>query len=169
MIVSLIAAMAENHVIGIKETIPWHIPADLAHFRELTTGHSVIMGRTTFASIGHPLPGRRNLVLSRTPGFRAEGVEVLTSLEEALAACAEADEVFICGGEEVYRTALPLAKRIYLTIIHRKYDGDRVFPAIPDDFQEVSRQEEAGPPPFGWILLERCRQAISAETSAPVK
>ena len=156
-LVSLIAAMAENRVIGIKETIPWHIPSDLAHFRQLTTGHPVIMGRTTFASIGRPLPGRRNLVLSRTPGFQAEGIEVLASLEEALAACAEADEIFICGGEEIYRTALPLVDRIYLTIVHQEYEGDRFFPPIPDDFLELSRQEEAGPPPFSWLVLERRR------------
>lgn len=156
-LVSIIAAMAENRVIGNKGTIPWHLPADLKHFRELTTGHPVIMGRTTFASIGHPLPDRRNLVLSRAPGFRAEGIEVLASLTEALAACAEEDEIFICGGEEVYRTALPLADRIYLTVIHRKYVGDRVFPPIPDDFREVSRKEEAGPPPFSWLVLERRR------------
>lgn len=157
MILSLIAAMAENRVIGSKGAIPWHLPADLAHFRELTTGHPVIMGRMTFASIGHSLPGRRNLVLSRTPGFRAEGVEIRASLEDALAACAEAGEVFVCGGEEVYRAALPLADRIYLTLIHRKYEGDRVFPPIPAEFVEVSRTEEPGPPPFSWLVLERRR------------
>ncbi|RII26405.1 MAG: dihydrofolate reductase [Geobacter sp.] len=155
MIVSLIAAMAENRVIGNKGTIPWHLPADLRHFRELTTGHPVIMGRTTFASIGHPLPDRRNLVLSRTPGFRAEGIEVLASLTEALAACVEEDEIFICGGEEVYKAALPLTDRIYLTVIHQEYEGDRLFPPIPDSFQEVGRTEEPGPPPLSWLVLER--------------
>ncbi|MBT0652723.1 dihydrofolate reductase [Geomobilimonas luticola] len=157
MIVSLIAAMAENRVIGSKGGIPWHLPADLAHFRELTTGHPVIMGRTTFASIGRPLPGRRNLVLSRTAGFRAEGVEVFASLEDALAACTGADEVFIGGGGEVYREALPRADRIYLTVVHRYYEGDTFFPEIPGDFREVLREERDGPPPFSWLVLKRHR------------
>ncbi len=155
MIVSLIAAMAENRVIGGGGAIPWHLPADLRHFREITMGHPVIMGRRTYASIGGPLPGRRNLVLSRSSGFRAEGVEVFASLEEALAACTGAEEVFVCGGGEVYREALPLSDRIYLTIIHREYDGDTRFPPIPADFVEVKRMEEPGPPPFSRLVLER--------------
>jgi len=155
MIVSLIAAMAENRVIGSKGAIPWYLPADLRHFRELTMGHPVIMGRKTFESIGGPLPGRRNLVLSRTPGLGAEGVEVRGSLDEALAVCTGAEEVFVCGGGDVYREALPLADRIYLTIIHRKYDGDTRFPPIPADFVEVERKEEPGPPPFSWLVLKR--------------
>ncbi len=155
MIVSLIAAMAENRVIGSKGVIPWHLPADLRHFRELTTGHPVIMGRTTFASIGHPLPDRRCIVLSRNPTFRPDGVEVFPSMEEALATCTGAEEVFIGGGGEVYRAVLHLADRIYLTIVHREYEGDTLLPAIPPEFKEIEREEVAGSPSFSWLVLER--------------
>jgi dihydrofolate reductase len=146
MIISIIVAMAENRVMGRNGAIPWDLPADLRRFRELTMGRPVIMGRKTWESIGQPLPGRRNIVLSRRPDFRAEGCIVARSLEEALGMCAADDEAFICGGEELYRLALPLADTIYLTLVHQVCDGDVFFPPIPVDFAvtERSAPEEGG-------------------------
>jgi dihydrofolate reductase len=155
MIVAIIAAMAENRVIGRDGTIPWDIPADRSRFRELTLGHPVIMGRRTFETIGRPLPGRTNIILTRQPGYRPAGCLVAPTLQEALAACAGADEVFVCGGEEVYRLALPLADRIYLTIVHREYAGDTFFPPIPSDFVLTERQETGGDPPCTFVLYQR--------------
>jgi len=141
MIISIIAAMADNRVIGRGGAIPWDMPADRRRFRALTMGHPVIMGRKTFESIGSPLPGRTNIILSRDEAFRADGCSVARSLEDALLACAGAGEVFICGGEELYRQALPLAERIFLTVVHQDCDGDALFPPIPEDFAETARSE----------------------------
>ena len=156
MIISLIAAMAENRTIGRNNAMPWHIPADLKRFRELTLGHPVIMGRKTFESMGAPLPGRDNIIVTRQPDFHAEGCTVAHDLASALALASEADEVFICGGGEIYRQALPFADRIYLTIIHRDYAGDRLFPDIPDDFVEVERQTVTAAVPYSFVLF--CRK-----------
>lgn len=128
MTLSLIAAMAENRVIGRDNRIPWRLPADLRHFKATTMGHSVIMGRKTFASIGRPLPGRRCIVLSRRPDFTWPGIEVAGSLGEALALTEGEDEAFVAGGGSVYAEALPRAARIYLTVIHAEIAGDTYFP-----------------------------------------
>lgn len=157
MIVSLVAAMGENRVIGRGDALPWHLPEDLRRFRELTWGHTVIMGRTTYLSIGRPLPNRRMLVLSRSPSFRPSGVESFPGIDAALAACAGEEEVFVCGGAEVYRAALPRADRIYLTVIHREYEGDVRFPPVPEAFVEVEREEVGGEPPATLLVLERRR------------
>lgn len=141
MIISLIAAMTENRVIGRDNSIPWNQPADLKRFKEITMGHPLIMGRKTYESIGRPLPGRKTIIISRKQDYRAEGCVVRHSLQDALADCAGEQEVFICGGSEVYLQTLPLASRIYLTIIHREVDGDARFPMIPEDFVEVRRDE----------------------------
>jgi dihydrofolate reductase len=141
MIISIIAAMSERGVIGNRGAIPWDIPADRRRFRELTMGHTLIMGRKTFESIGRPLPGRRNIVLSRKPDYKAEGCVICGSLDEALLACADSGEVFICGGEELYRKALPLADNIFLTIVHSDPEGDAFFPPVPDDFIETERSD----------------------------
>lgn len=125
---SLIAAVAANGVIGDRNDLPWHLPEDLKHFRALTMGHPIIMGRRTWQSLGRPLPGRRSLVVSRDPAFRAEGAEVFPSLEAALAAAASATEVFVIGGAALYRTALPQADRLYITEIRRDFAGDTRFP-----------------------------------------
>lgn len=155
MIVSIIAAMAENRVIGREGGIPWDIPADREHFRTVTMGHPVIMGRATFESIGRPLPGRRTIIITRQPDYRAAGCLTVPTLAEALAACGDADEAFICGGEEIYRLALPLADRIYLTIVHGECVGDTFFPPIPPDFVVVARQEGAGGAPCAFVLYQR--------------
>jgi dihydrofolate reductase len=155
MILSIIAAMAENRVIGRAGAIPWDIPADRQRFRELTMGHPVIMGRKTFTAIGRPLPGRENIILTRQPGYRVEGCRVAATLKEALAACAGADEVFICGGEDIYRQALAVADRIYLTVIHRECAGDTFFPPIPAEFVETERTAAGGGSPCTFILYQR--------------
>ncbi len=156
MIVSIIAAVASNGVVGRDGGLPWHLPADLRRFRELTTGHAVIMGRKTFESIGRPLPERRTIVISRSADFHAAGVTVANSLPAALALAAGEDEVFVCGGGEIYCQALPLADRIYLTRLDRPYDGDVRFPDIPAaEFVETAREEFGGDPAGVFLLLER--------------
>jgi len=153
--ISIICAMAENRVIGSGPDIPWDLPADRTRFRELTWGHPVIMGRKTFESLGHPLPGRTNIVLSRDPGYRPEGVVVAGDLETALSLAGKDNEVFICGGGEVYRKAMPLADRIYLTVLHRHCEGDVFFPEIPVDFIEGRREFVPEPIPHTFLFFER--------------
>lgn len=139
--ITLVAAMTENRVIGADGTMPWHLPADLAHFKKLTTGHPILMGRRTFESIGRPLPQRRNLVLTRDRAFGHEDVEVVHELDEALGRIAADEELFVIGGEEVYRLALPRATRMHLTLIHTELHGDAWFPAFdPDDWALVNEQ-----------------------------
>ena len=130
MIRSIIVARARNNAIGIGNRMPWHLPADLAHFKRTTLGHPVIMGRRTRESIGRPLPGRRNIVVSRTPGFRPDGAEVHSSLDEAWRAVAGEDEAFVIGGAQLYTQALPQADRIYLTDVAGEVAGDTFFPAL---------------------------------------
>jgi len=121
--------MAENGVIGRDNALPWHLPNDLKRFKALTTGHSIIMGRRTFESIGRVLPDRRTIVITRNPEFRAPGAEVAHSLDDALALTEGEDEVFVVGGAELYRTALAQVDRIYLTMVHATVEGDVRFPA----------------------------------------
>jgi dihydrofolate reductase len=127
---SIIVAADRNNVIGKDNALIWHLPNDLRYFKEKTTGHAVIMGRRTFDSVGKPLPNRRNIIITRNTGFKAEGCEVVTSLEAALALMNPDEENFIVGGEEIYRQALPLADRVYLTRIHHEFEGDRHFPEL---------------------------------------
>lgn len=153
MLISLIAAMAENRVIGKNNTIPWDLPADRQRFRSLTMGHPVIMGRKTYESIGFPLEGRTNIVITRQKNFQAKGCLIAHDLRSALDLAGNADEVFICGGGDLYRQALPLANRIYLTIIHRDQEGDVFFPHIPVGFTEVERVTMDGIPSYTFLLL----------------
>ena len=154
VIVSLIAAMAENRVIGSGRGIPWDIPSDRRRFRELTMGHTLVMGRTTYESIGRPLPGRKTIVLTRTVGYPAPGCVVMPDLKSAFDVCG-GEEVFVCGGAEVYRQALAVARRIYLTVVHCEVSGDTFFPAIPEDFVETEREHLPGPIPATFLLLSR--------------
>lgn len=124
----LVAAVAANGVIGAGGRVPWHLPEDLKHFKSLTLGHPVIMGRRTWESIGRPLPGRENIVVTRRPGFEAPGASVAASLEAALALCLGEPVVFVIGGAELYAAALPIADGLVLTEIHRDYEGDVRFP-----------------------------------------
>ena len=155
MIISLIAAMSPERVIGREGKLPWHSPTDLAHFKSTTMGHPVVMGRKTFDSIGQPLPGRKTIVLSRTLD-ELQGCVVVHSLQEALAAAEGDEELFIIGGEEVFRQALPLCQRIYLTTVHGNFPGDVHFPVIPPDFEELQREERLElDPPLTFQVFER--------------
>jgi dihydrofolate reductase len=127
---SLIVAMSEGGVIGHHGRVPWHLPDDLRRFKQLTMGHPLIMGRRTFGSIGRPLPGRRCIVLTRDPAYRPDGVETAPDLAAALARLAGDPEVFVIGGAEVYRDALPRADRLYLTLVHAPIPGDVRFPTL---------------------------------------
>lgn len=162
MIVSLIAAMARNRVIGRDNALPWHIPADLRRFRDLTLDHPLIMGRKTYESIGAPLPGRQTIVVTRQEGYAAPGCIMVHSLESALAAAGSADEVFICGGGELYAEALPLAERIYLTVVSLEVEGDALFPELPPGvFVETERVEVAGEPACTFLTMERVSRCVS--------
>lgn len=139
--ICLIAAMAANRVIGRNNALPWQLPADLRHFKALTMGHPVLMGRKTYESIGKPLPGRRNLVITRNRAYAAPGCEVVHSLDEALAACSGAQDVFVIGGAELYREALARAQRLELTEIHAVFEGDALFPPFaPEQWREAARE-----------------------------
>lgn len=155
MIISLIASMSENRVIGRDNAIPWDIPADRRRFREITMGHPLIMGRRTFESIGRPLPGRTTIVLTRRSDYHPSGCLVAPGLTDALALCAGADEIFVCGGEELYREALPLAQRLYLTIVNGDWQGDTYFPEFGREFKETCREDVTYPVPLIFLVLER--------------
>lgn len=142
--ICLIAAMAANRVIGRNNTLPWHLPADLKRFKALTSGHPVVMGRKTYESIGKPLPGRRNLVISRNAGYAAPGCEVVCCLDAALAACRGASDIFVIGGAELYRESLPRAHRLEFTEIHAEFEGDAVFPEFSAAHWREARRETHG-------------------------
>ena len=127
---NLIAALGQNGVIGIDNRLPWRLSEDLKHFKALTLGHPVLMGRKTYESLWRPLPGRRNIVITRNPECRLEGAEIAYSLEQALALCEGADEVFFIGGADLYRQALPLVQRLYLTEVAASPPGDAFFPSF---------------------------------------
>ena len=158
--VTLVVAAAEGGVIGRHGAMPWHLPADLAHFKRVTMGHPIVMGRKTYASIGRALPGRLNVVVTRDRAFAAPGVTVAHSLDEALAACGDAAEVMVIGGGELYREALPRAARVHLTRVHASIDGDTYFPALePAEWHETAREERladaANPHAMAFLTFER--------------
>lgn len=157
---SVIVAVAENGTIGDRNTLLWHIAEDMKHFRTLTTGHPVVMGRKTYDSLGRPLPNRRNVVISRQD-LQIEGCEVVHSLEEALALFAAEEEVFVIGGAQIYAEAMPLADRFYLTVVEHPYEGDTVFPAWDRTAWrlvacERFEQGASYPHPFRFETYERC-------------
>ncbi len=162
MIVSLIAAMAENRVIGRNNKMPWDLPCDRKRFHAITRGHPIILGRKTFESIGRPLSHRTNIVLTRQRDYRAKGAVIVHDLQSAFAACGGADEVFICGGEEIFRETIAIADRIYLTIIHRRVEGDAFFPEIPSLFVEVERKEMEDIMPYAQVLYQRTGERAAA-------
>ena len=140
MRLSLIVAMAKNRAIGVDNHLPWHLPADLKHFRALTMGHPIIMGRKTFDSIGRVLPGRRNIVLTRNRDYRRDGAEIVHSLDEALEKCRDETEAFVIGGAHLYEDAIHRVSRIYVTEVHADAKGDVFFPEIdPSRWQETER------------------------------
>jgi dihydrofolate reductase len=166
MIVSLIAAMSEDRVIGRQGKLPWNAPRDLARFKSLTMAHAVVMGRKTFESIGRPLLGRKTIVLSKSVD-QIEGCIVAHSLQEAVSAAQGDEELFVCGGEALFHEALPISQRIYLTIVHGKYQGEVHFPEIPDAFMELQREElPEEDPPLTFLVFERvepCEPGADAE------
>jgi dihydrofolate reductase len=164
MIVSLIVAMDEAGLIGRDGGLPWRLPSDLAHFKRTTMGKPIVMGRRTWESIGRPLPGRRNVVLSRTPGFAPEGAVVVPDCEAAVRAAGDADELVVIGGAEVYGAFLAATDRIYLTRVHGRFEGDTWFPPLDDrEWVETDVREHAAdarnPHPFTILRLERRRGA----------
>lgn len=148
MKLSLIAAAANNNVIGRNNELPWHLPQDLKYFKSVTLGKPVIMGRKTFESIGKPLPGRTNIVITRQSDWQHAGVLVASSVQDALELAENfrnelgqtADEVMVIGGAEIYRHALPIADRVYLTRIEKNVDGDAYFPVLPDEQWEKASE-----------------------------
>ncbi|MFI5157863.1 MAG: dihydrofolate reductase [Sphingobacteriales bacterium] len=159
MTVSIIVAIGENHAIGKNNQLLWHMPNDLKHFKDITSGRTIIMGRKTFDSVGKPLPRRRNIVVTRQD-ITIPGCEVVKSIEDGLALCKDEDEVFIGGGAEIYKLAMHLTDRIYLTIIHKSFDADTFFPEIDkSEWKEVKREDfepdEKNPLPYSFITLER--------------
>jgi len=163
---SLIVAIAENGIIGKDGGLPWHISSDLKYFRKTTMGKPIIMGRKTFQSIGHPLPGRVNIVITRDTGFAAEGVITAHSLDMALevgtslALVKKIDEIMVIGGAEIYRLTLPDADRLYLTRVHGEVEGDTHFPALdPDNWLEYSSERfpagEKDSHDYSLIILDR--------------
>jgi dihydrofolate reductase len=145
MIISFVVAIAENNAIGKDNKLLWHLPTDLKHFKQITNGHTVIMGRKTFDSMGKPLPNRRNIVITRNPDLEINGAEVTTSLADALSLCENEEEVFIIGGAEIYKEALDKTNRIYLTTVHQRFDGDAYFPELNMEKWVVTAQEEHQP------------------------
>jgi dihydrofolate reductase len=140
--ISILVAMARNGVIGANNALPWHLSADLKRFKSLTMGHHMIMGRKTFQSIGRVLPGRTSVVITRNPKFRYEGVLTAASVPEAIQRSIDDTEIFVIGGEAIFRETLPLATRIHATEIARDYDGDTFFPA----FDRAQWRETAAEP-----------------------
>jgi dihydrofolate reductase len=137
---SLVVAVSENDVIGRDNALPWHLPADLKHFKAVTMGKPIVMGRKTYESIGRPLPGRLNIVISRNRALDLPGVVVASSFEEALTQAGDVPEVAVIGGAELFRSALPLARRIYFTRVHGTFSGETKFPPLdPTQWREVDR------------------------------
>jgi dihydrofolate reductase len=158
--ISLVVAMARNRVIGRDNALPWRLPADLAYFKRVTMGHPIVMGRRTYESIGKALPGRKNIVVSRNPDFRAPGCTVVTSLDAAWQAAGDADEVCVIGGTTLFEETLPVADRIHLTQVEAEVEGDTYFPEFDrGEWKETEVERHAADArhayPFRILELER--------------
>ena len=171
---AIIVAVAENGVIGRNNALPWHIPEDLRYFKRMTLGKPILMGRKTFASIGRPLPGRVNIVISRNPHFAAEDVKAVSSLKEALDLADQiarnkgVEEAVVIGGAEVYRAALPMADRLLITEVHARIDGDALLPVIDwSRWRETGRERHAAcaanPYEYSFVCYERATGELPAE------
>jgi dihydrofolate reductase len=163
---SILVAMAKNRVIGRNNELPWYLPADLKHFKFLTMGQNIVMGRKTYESIGRPLPGRVNIVLTHQTNYEVPGVIVVNSLEDALSACKQTDKVgrenFIIGGEKIFQQTLKICQRMYITEIQEDFEGDTFFPEFDlDDWQETQRDkhfadsEGVSPMEYHFVILDR--------------
>ncbi len=172
MTVSIIAAYAANRVIGRGNRIPWKLPEDLRRFKRLTMGHHLILGRKTYESIGRPLPGRRIIVLTRRPEFRAHGVAVAGSVEKALHMAKQAgdEEAFIGGGEEIYRQTMGIAGRLYLTLLEEEFEGDTFFPEFDwGEWRVVFEEKHRTPFGYRFVNLERRMRGSRAKSQRPEK
>ncbi|NVD05645.1 type 3 dihydrofolate reductase [Vibrio sp. JPW-9-11-11] len=162
MIISMIAAMAQDRVIGKDNQMPWHLPADFAWFKRCTLGKPVVMGRKTYQSIGRPLPGRHNIVISRDRDLQIEGVTTVASIDEALQAAGEVEEVMVIGGGTIYQACLPKADKLYVTYIDAQVDGDTQFPAWGEEFverySERYRADDKNAYDMQFMILEKSRQ-----------
>jgi dihydrofolate reductase len=160
MRLSIVVAMDSNRLIGKDNGLPWHLPADLAFFKKLTTGNTILMGRKTFDSIGRPLPNRRNLVITRNADIEIAGCEVVNSIEKALSLVQSETEVMVIGGAKLYQQILPIADRLYITQVEGEFDGDTYFPHYDeDDWLEVSceshQPDEKNKHAYHFIILKR--------------
>ncbi|MZI92703.1 type 3 dihydrofolate reductase [Vibrio sp. CAIM 722] len=159
MLISMIAAMANDRVIGKDNQMPWHLPADFAWFKRCTLGKPVVMGRKTYESIGRPLPGRQNIVISRDSNLSIDGVSIVSSIDEALTLAADADEVMIIGGGSIYQACLAKADKLYVTEIHADIDGDTHFPDWGGNWRETHREsyqaDEKNKYDMSFVILER--------------
>lgn len=163
MRISLIVAMGENRAIGKDGGMPWHVPADLQYFKRITMGRPIIMGRKTYESIGKPLPGRTNIVISKNPDFHAEGVIVAPdprrALEEAAKTEGGREEIMIIGGASVYESFMKAANRVYITELHDSFKADTYFPSLGFGWEEVSREkhaaDEKNPVAYSFVVLEK--------------
>lgn len=160
--ISFMVAMDENRVIGYRNELPWHLPEDLKYFKRVTMGHPIIMGRKTFESIGRPLPGRENIIISRQEDYKKEGCTVINSLEEIKAMLEKntGEEYFVIGGAEIFKALLPLAARLYITFIHEEFEGDTLFPPfIMNEWElissEVGPKNNENPYDYEFLLYER--------------
>lgn len=160
MIVSIIVAMDKNRVIGKDNKLPWRLPRELQYVKKTTMGHPIIMGRKNYESIGKPLPGRRNMILTRKNNYSAEGCEIVHSVEDVFKMCEGEDEIFIFGGEQIYRLFLPYTEKLYITRIHNEFEGDTFFPEIDwNEWKEVSSfqgiTDEKNPYTYFFHVYER--------------
>lgn len=160
MRLSIIVAMDDNQLIGQDNALPWHLPADLGYFKRTTIGKTVLMGRKTYESIGRPLPSRRNVIVSRNADFRAEGCEVVSSIDQALELARHDDEVMVMGGASFYEQMLPSVDRLYITQIEGTYEGDAYFPVFnradfSESFRESHQPDEKNKHTYHFTILDR--------------
>ena len=164
MQIAMIAAVAENLAIGINNKMPWYLPGDLRYFKAITMGKPIVMGRKTFESLGRPLPGRTNIVITRDKSYQREGIRIVYSLDKAIALAEDialidgCSELMVIGGEQIYRQALPQADRLYLTRVSQSFDGDAFFPELNDqDWQELAREEHQTDDgmKYSYLVLDR--------------
>jgi dihydrofolate reductase len=163
MKISLIVAMAANRAIGLNNKMPWHLSADLKKFKQITMGSPILMGRKTYESIGRPLPGRRNIIISRNADYQQDGCLIFSNLEKAIASCQQYDELFIIGGAKLYESTLPVADKLYLTEINKEFEADTFFPVINrDEWREIAREDISDDPSvdflYSFITLERVQR-----------
>ena len=158
--ISIIVAAAENNAIGYKNKLLWHMPADLKYFKKTTMGHTVIMGRKTYESVGKPLPGRRNIIITRQKDYTAPGTQIVHSLKQAIALCDRQEESFIVGGAEIYAEALGYTDRIYMTLIYAEFQADTFFPPVDQKLWHLVSEsyhdaDASNPYDYNFMIYER--------------